>query len=114
MIMPLADLLCRDGQVFNINLMITSFRTQGIRVNRNHGAHKILNSVSPLFVNWLTIVIWIGINDVLNIRDREEAITALFEIAEVLYDHEARQFIFFNVPPLQRLPQDRNAHRKIS
>jgi hypothetical protein len=53
----------------------------------------------------LILVTWIGINDLSFVPDLKTDITVLFETAEHLYSCEARQFIFFNVPPLERTPQ---------
>ena len=52
----------------------------------------------------LTLVSWIGINDCGLGLDAKKQITELFEIQQLLYNVGARNFLFFNLPPLDRTP----------
>ncbi|KAH7923632.1 hypothetical protein BV22DRAFT_1015030 [Leucogyrophana mollusca] len=47
---------------------------------------------------------WIGINDV---ADVDQTIDELFEYQKLLYDAGARNFLFFDVPPIHRCPWSR-------
>jgi len=53
---------------------------------------------------------WIGINDVAGISEQEfpgklsSHIQKLFELHDKLYDTGARNFLLFNLPPMQRAP----------
>jgi hypothetical protein len=52
----------------------------------------------------LTIVTWIGLNDIdrgLNITSQ---LTKYFEVQETLYNAGARTFLFMKLPPVDRSP----------
>ena len=59
--------------------------------------------INPQVTCWF-IVIWIGINNVVWVPNLERAIAMLFKTVEQLYAHDAREFVFVNVPPLERTP----------
>jgi hypothetical protein len=54
---------------------------------------------------WLTLVTWIGINDVNRFMDPQAQMTLLFQLQEDLYESGARNFVYFKVPPFDRSPQ---------
>jgi hypothetical protein len=54
---------------------------------------------------WLTLVTWIGINDVNGWLDPQAQMTLLFQLQENLYEVGARNFVYFKVPPFERSPQ---------
>jgi hypothetical protein len=49
-------------------------------------------------------VTWVGVNDIGFGLDPEIQITRLFDAQDLLYDAGARNFIFFNAPPVERSP----------
>lgn len=54
---------------------------------------------------WLTLVTWIGINDVNRWLDPQAQMTLLFQLQEDLYEVGARNFVYIKVPPFERSPQ---------
>ncbi|KAF9075219.1 hypothetical protein BDP27DRAFT_1315709 [Rhodocollybia butyracea] len=55
-------------------------------------------------------VTWIGINDCAYAKKHEQDLSRLFKIQERLYDAGARNFLFVDVPPINRspaVPEDR-------
>lgn len=87
------------------------FRWLGIDIPPDLGLPRIPFSVNR-FTCRLSIVIWIGINNVAWVPDLERAITVMFETLEYLYSNEARKFVFVNVPPIDRSPEGMLTHGK--
>jgi hypothetical protein len=54
---------------------------------------------------FLTLVTWIGIDDLEQRLDPVTQLTLLFDLEEDLYGVGARHFVFFTVPPFDRVPQ---------
>jgi len=52
----------------------------------------------------LTVVTWIGINDVSYMRNPPDQLRSLFQLEDQLYAAGARNFIFLTVPPFDRSP----------
>ncbi|KAF8886503.1 hypothetical protein BD779DRAFT_1529984 [Infundibulicybe gibba] len=50
---------------------------------------------------------WIGINDCAFVSDHEEGVKQLFELQDTLYEAGARNFVFTDVPPINRSPAAR-------
>ena len=53
---------------------------------------------------WLILVTWIGINDVIRSLDLHAQLTLLFQLQDSLYQTGARNFVFLTVPPFYRAP----------
>jgi hypothetical protein len=63
------------------------------------------NSIFSMFpLCPLTLVTWIGINDINRNIDPYSQLSLLFDLQDQLYDAGARNFIFINVPPWDRAP----------
>lgn len=76
--------------------------------NTHHGplgTSKTLFSVSSISLPILMLVTWIGINDGGRGLDPFTQLTLLFDLEESLYGAGARHFVFFTVPPIERIPQ---------
>jgi hypothetical protein len=70
--------------------------------------NNTLTPSNPLFgIHRLVIsdlVSWIGINDLVFKRNLVNSMEVLFDKAEVVYLHGAREFLYMNLPPLHRTP----------
>lgn len=55
-------------------------------------------------INFVNVVTWVGINDLLRDYDTNEQLAKLFEMQDQLYQTGARNFLFFNIPPFNRAP----------
>jgi hypothetical protein len=71
--------------------------------------NNTLITSNPLFSIHLSLIIsdlvsWIGINDLVLKRNLTYSTDILFQKAETLYSHGARDFVYFNLPPLHRNP----------
>ncbi|KAG5728039.1 Thermolabile hemolysin [Termitomyces sp. T112] len=49
-------------------------------------------------------ITWVGINDCSHTREHKESMTRLFKLQEELYGAGARNFLFVDVPPIDRSP----------
>jgi hypothetical protein len=70
---------------------------------------------NPLFSIHLSLIIsdlvsWIGINDLVLGRNLTHSMDILFHKAETLYSHGARDFVYFNLPPIHRTPAGNILH----
>ncbi|ORY54136.1 hypothetical protein LY90DRAFT_670219 [Neocallimastix californiae] len=70
------------------------------------------NSTSSLFA------IWIGTNDILNVnrwkrvnREFDKVNKVLFNLVEGMYYEGARNFLFLNIPPMERSPYNKRGNR---
>jgi len=74
--------------------------------HKNHPGHagqpKTLYSVPFHAYRTLTVVTWIGINDVTYLRNPPDQLRSLFQIQDQLYAAGARNFVFLTVPPFDR------------
>jgi len=59
---------------------------------------------TPYGYRKLTVVTWIGINDVSYLRNPPDQLRSLFQLEDQLYEAGARNFIFLTVPPFDRSP----------
>jgi len=69
-------------------------------------------SAKPEWARWSAhdtlFITWVGINDCAFKRDPEESFLELFAAQEILYTAGARNFLFIDVPPMDRTAGTRN------
>ncbi|KAJ7837804.1 hypothetical protein B0H14DRAFT_2790640 [Mycena olivaceomarginata] len=93
-------------------LLVYNYAKGGSRVysvkNQIEVMFKRQISRKPAWAPWTSedalFITWVGINDAAWGSEHEENLQKLFEAQESLYDSGARNFLFVNVPPINRAP----------
>ncbi|THU87264.1 hypothetical protein K435DRAFT_761949 [Dendrothele bispora CBS 962.96] len=96
----------------NAPLLVYDFAIGGQTVNGVEGQieDRFLPTIAkkpewaPWTANESLFVIWIGINDCAYSKTHKDNIARLFGLQEKLYEAGARNFLFFDVPPIHRCP----------
>lgn len=92
-------------KILNIRSPASSCRTFPKSLHGRHGARIILSSVYTRLYLLLSVVTWIGNNDVFREQyDINSQIAIVFRLQEQLYNVGARNFFFINVVPFDRSP----------
>ncbi|KAF9053764.1 hypothetical protein BDZ89DRAFT_293474 [Hymenopellis radicata] len=102
----------QDPEYLNSPLLVFDYALGGNTVNHivNTQLSTFLKGagVKPDWAPWLPedslFVTWIGINDCAFSKDHDASINKLFTAQEELYETGARNFLFIDVPPVQRTP----------
>ncbi|KAF8218224.1 hypothetical protein K438DRAFT_1555904 [Mycena galopus ATCC 62051] len=93
-------------------LLVYNYAKGGSRVysvkNQIEVMFKRQISLKPASAPWAAedtlFITWVGINDAAWGNEHEENLQKLFEAQEFLYNSDARNFLFVNVPPINRAP----------
>ncbi|KAG8840414.1 hypothetical protein FRB91_006115 [Serendipita sp. 411] len=75
------------------------------------GTHPPSENLAPETSITITVT-WVGINDLAFSADVERMIDDLFVLQQYLYDKGARNFLFIDVPPVDRSPAYRNLTKR--
>src|SRR5271169_6175657 len=67
-------------------------------------AKNSLFCIPSVLIGVLTVVTWVGINDMSYMRNPPDQLNALFQLQDQLYDVGARNFVFLTIPPFDRPP----------
>ncbi|KAJ7198856.1 hypothetical protein GGX14DRAFT_373753 [Mycena pura] len=95
-------------------LLVYDYAVCGARVydveNQIQAVFKAHIAEKPAWAPWAAknalFVTWVGINDSAWCSDHTDNMAKLFSAQQTLYDHGARNFLFINVPPIDRAPGD--------
>jgi len=93
-------------------LLVYDYAEGGSRVHSVKNQIQVMfkqhTSQKPTWAPWTAqdtlFVTWVGINDAAWGSEHEDNLQKLFEAQETLYNSGARNFLFVNVPPINRSP----------
>jgi len=105
----------------NPDLLVYDYAVGGATAQGVKGqCHSFLNHVGkkPEWAPWTSedtlFVTWVGINDCAFTKDYARNMQILLATQEALYQNGARNFLFMNVPPINRSPATLNLQTDIS